>query len=68
MQEIWHVESKSDVHFRRPKAENLDNPEKNTIFRITGGFQIGWWKWTHGFRFYMSKKYISSIWQIYVIP
>ena len=28
MQEIWHVESKSDVHFRRPETENLDNPEK----------------------------------------
>ena len=34
------VESKSNVHFRRPEPENLDNPEKQGIFRIIEEFRI----------------------------
>ena len=34
---FWPVESKSDVHFRRPKLKNLVNPEKKLIFSGLSG-------------------------------
>ena len=52
---FWPVESKSDVHFRRPEHENLYNPEK-TIFPNYRELVTRLTEMDTGFRFYRSKK------------
>ena len=55
---LWPVESKSDVHFRRPKPETFDNPENlNSILSEISG--ASWRKWIPDLN-YRSKTLLNK--------
>ena len=47
----------SDIHFRRPKPETLDNPKKNLDYRGFPDSADGYGHWISGFRFYRSNDH-----------
>ena len=53
------VESKSDVHFRRPEKENLDNQEKKN-FGLSGVSKLCRRKWTLDLGATSQKKSLQS--------
>ena len=44
---FFDLESESEIHFRQPEPENLNNPEKTKIFGLSGVSGAGWRKYIY---------------------